>query len=657
MLHINDITWRIGGRTLLDEATATIPAGHKVGLVGRNGVGKSTLLRLIAGELHPDEGEISLPARARIGMMAQEAPGGDASLLETVLAADGERSALLAEAEEAGDPHRIAEIHLRLADIGAHGAPARAASILAGLGFDEEAQKRPCRDFSGGWRMRVALAAMLFSGPDLLLLDEPSNYLDLEGALWLFNFLRSYPRTAIIVSHDRELLNSAVGSIMLLANGRLSLYRGGYDDFERARRERLELQLKLKKKQDEKRRHMERFVERFRAKATKARQAQSRIKALSRLKPVTAEIEGAVAPFLFANPARKLGNPLMRLEDVATGYEEGAPVLREVNLRIDIDDRIGLLGANGNGKSTFAKLLCGKLKPQAGHFRHHKKIEVGYFAQHQLDELDPDKSPYDHIRALMEDATEAQRRARLGQLGFGADKADTRAGDLSGGEKARLLFALASFAGPHLLILDEPTNHLDIDSRQMLVEALNEYEGAVMLISHDRFLLETCVDRLWLVEGGTVSPYDGDMESYRASLLAARSARRSERKAERRAEREGKAGKGEGGEGGSPPLSRKEQRRQAARRRAELAPLRRRIGELEKKMTALEKEMSEIDAALGDEKIYDEEPEKARELAIRRGWLESELARLEEEWLEASEEHEMAAKDEKKGQAGKNEAT
>ncbi len=521
MLHINDLSYRIQGRPLFEHATAGIPDGHKVGLVGRNGTGKTTLLRLIAGEIHADDGAISFPKNATIAHVSQEAPGGPETLLETVLAAHSELAALSAEAETAEDAHRIAEIHTRLSDIDAHSAPARAARILSGLGFDEAAQARPCAEFSGGWRMRVALAGALFAAPDILLLDEPTNYLDLEGTLWLEDFIQGYPHTVLIVSHDRDLLNKAVDSILHLTEKRLAFYTGGYDRFEETRREQQRLQLKLKKGQDDARRKMEAFVERFRAKATKARQAQSRLKALAKMQPIAAEIDSEVVPFRFPSPERPLGNPLIRIEHASVGYDPAKPVLRNVNLRLDCDDRVGLLGSNGNGKSTLAKLLCGKLSPLEGHRHASKKLEYGYFAQHQLDELRPKLSAYDHIAELMPDATEAQKRAKVAGIGFGADKADTASEKLSGGEKARLLFALATFHAPHLLIFDEPTNHLDVDSREALIHALNDYEGAVILISHDRHLLEATVDRLWVVRGGTVTPYDGDLESYRQESLAA----------------------------------------------------------------------------------------------------------------------------------------
>ncbi|MFZ1102139.1 MAG: ABC-F family ATP-binding cassette domain-containing protein, partial [Hyphomicrobiaceae bacterium] len=522
MLHINELTYRIQGRVIFDGASAGIPAGHKVGLVGRNGAGKTTLLRLIAGELVPDDGGISVPRATRIGWVAQEAPGGPERLIDFVLAADAERSRLLAEAETAHDPARIADIHQRLTDIGAYAAPAKAARILAGLGFDEATQQRPCAELSGGWRTRLALAAVLFTEPELLLLDEPTNYLDLEGTLWLEDYLRDYPHTVVIVSHDRDLLNRSVTAILHLSQGRLALYTGGYDQFEETRREKQRLDLKLKKKQDDERRHIEAFITRFRAKASKATQAQSRVKALARMQPIAAQIEERVPPFALPNPGKALASPLVRLEGAAVGYAPGEPVLRGLDLRLDADDRVGLLGANGNGKSTFAKLIAGRMATMAGRRYASDKMAVGYFAQHQMDDLPEGRTPYDHMVRLMPEATEAQRRARLGTLGFGIDKANTTAGQLSGGEKARLLMALATFHAPHLLILDEPTNHLDVDAREALARALNDYEGAVILISHDRHLVDACADRLWLVRGGTVRTYEGDMATYRTECLAER---------------------------------------------------------------------------------------------------------------------------------------
>jgi ATP-binding cassette subfamily F protein 3 len=628
MLHINDLTFRIEGRLLLDHATAGIPTGHKVGLVGRNGTGKTTLLKIICGDLSPESGTITVPRSARIGHVAQEAPGGEDSLIDWVLSADTERASLLAEAEHAKDAHRIGEIHERLADIDAHAAPARAAQILAGLGFDETAQQRPCRTFSGGWRMRVALASVLFMEPEVLLLDEPTNYLDLEGTLWLESYLRAYPHTVFIVSHDRDLLNRAVGAIMHLDQGKLTLYAGGYDDFEETRRAKQRLELKMKKKQDEERRRIQAFIDRFKAKATKAAQAQSRVKALAKMQPIAEQVEARVAPFHLPNPAKPLASPLMRLEEAAVGYSPDQPILQKLNLRIDQDDRIALLGQNGNGKSTFAKLIAGKLEVSDGRFYGAKRVDVGYFAQHQLDELNPLATPYDHMLELMPDATEAQRRTRLGTYGFGADKADTQCAKLSGGEKARLLLALAAFHGPHLLILDEPTNHLDVDSREALVHALTEFEGAVILISHDRHLIEACADRLWVVRDGTVSPYENDIEAYRNELLADRGA--STNRKERSSADANRTG-------------RAEQRRAAADKRALLAPLKKAMQSAEKTVEKLTAQIAKLDALLADPQIYERDAARAQSAGIERGQLVKQLAQAEDTWLEASEEYERAS--------------
>jgi len=629
MLHINDLSFRIEGRLLFEGATAGIPTGHKVGLVGRNGAGKTTLMKIISGDVAPDTGSVTVSRAARIGHIAQEAPGGDESLIDWVLAADAERARLLEEALHAHDAHRIAAIHERLTDIDAHSAPARAAQILSGLGFDEAAQQRPCGALSGGWRMRVALAAVLFLEPEILLLDEPTNYLDLEGALWLESYLKSYPHTVLIVSHDRELLNRAVGAILHLERGKLTLYSGGYDDFEEARRARQRLELKHKKKQDEERRRIQAFIDRFKAKATKAAQAQSRVKALARMQPIAAQMEERVVPFHLPQPAKPLASPLLRLEEVAAGYAPERPVLSGLNLRIDQDDRIALLGQNGNGKSTFAKLIAGKLAPLSGRIYGQKRVDVGYFAQHQLDELRPQATPYDHMMELMPDATEAQRRTRLGTYGFSADKADTKCAKLSGGEKARLLLALAAFHGPHVLILDEPTNHLDVDSREALVHALTEYEGAVILISHDRHLIEACADRLWVVRDGSVSPYEGDVDAYRAELLAERGARtRGQARDKADGARADRAG---------------QRRRTAADRRAALAPLKKAVQTAERTVEKITAEIAQLDAVLADPQLYVRDAEKAQNAGIARGQLEKRLAQAEEAWLSASEAYERAS--------------
>ena len=518
MIKLHDISYSVEGRPLLENASATIPAGHKVGLVGRNGTGKTTLFRLIRGELSLETGSIELPRQARIGGVAQEVPGNDISLLDTVLAADAERADLLAEAERADDPNRIAEIQTRLADIDAWSAEGRASSILKGLGFSPEKQQMPCSAFSGGWRMRVALAAVLFAQPDLLLLDEPTNYLDLEGAIWLESYLAKYPHTVIIVSHDRGLLNRAVGSILHLEDRKLTFYQGAYDTFAKTRAARLASAEAEAKRQDARRAHLQSYVDRFRYKADKAKQAQSRLKMIAKLEPITRPQEAALRRFSFPEP-EELSPPIVRVENGTVGYEDTA-ILSRLDLRIDQDDRIALLGQNGEGKSTLSKLISGRLNPMAGHVLASNKLRIGYFAQHQVDELFVDETPLDHIRRLRPEKTHAQLRAILGGFGIGAEQADTEVGRLSGGQKARLSLLLATIDAPHLLILDEPTNHLDIESREALVEALTAYSGAVVLVSHDMHLLSLVADRLWLVKGGRVTPYDDDLDTYRSQLLS-----------------------------------------------------------------------------------------------------------------------------------------
>ena len=517
MLRISDITYSVEGRPLFDGASATIPTGHKVGLVGRNGTGKTTLFRLIKGELALEGGSISLPSRARIGGIAQEAPASDVSLINTVLAADIERAELMAEAETATDPGRIAEVQTRLADIDAWSAEARAASILKGLGFDEEAQQRPCADFSGGWRMRVALAAVLFSEPDLLLLDEPTNYLDLEGALWLEAYLVKYPHTVIIISHDRELLNRSVGGILHLEDRGLIYYGGNYDQFARQRAANRANQAAAAKKQEAQRAHLQAFVDRFKAKASKAKQAQSRVKMLEKMETIRAPEDAARTVFTFPEP-EELSPPIIATEGVSVGYGDTV-ILSKLDLRIDQADRIALLGKNGEGKSTLSKMLSGRLAPMSGKMTQSSKLRIGFFAQHQVDELYIDETPLQHLQRERPEEGQAKLRARLAGFGLGAAQADTEVGRLSGGQKARLSLLLATLDAPHLLILDEPTNHLDIESREALVEALTAYTGAVILVSHDMHLLSLVADRLWLVSQGTVKPYEGDLTSYRSLLL------------------------------------------------------------------------------------------------------------------------------------------
>ncbi|MCV9965826.1 ATP-binding cassette domain-containing protein [Pararhizobium sp. BT-229] len=626
MITINELSARIAGRLLIDHANVALPAGTKAGLVGKNGAGKSTLFKIITGDMESESGFVSIPKNTRIGQVAQEAPGTEEPLIEIVLKADKEREALLAEAETATDAHRIADIHTRLTDIDSHSAEARAASILSGLGFDAEAQLRPASSFSGGWRMRVALAAVLFSEPDLLLLDEPTNYLDLEGTLWLEDYVRRYPHTVIIISHDRDMLNMAVNSIVHLDQKKLTFYRGTYDQFERQRAEARELQTKAKAKNDAARKHLQSFIDRFKAKATKARQAQSRVKALERMGTVSAVIEDHVQPIRFPKPEKQPASPIVAITGGAVGYTPGKPILKGLNLRIDNDDRIALLGSNGNGKSTFAKFISGRLSAESGDIRVASNLKIGFFAQHQLDDLRPAETAVQHVRPLMPEAPEARVRARVAQMGLATEKMETPAKDLSGGEKARLLMGLAAFEAPNLLILDEPTNHLDIDSRNALIEALNEYEGAVILISHDRHLIEATVDRLWLVKDGTVTNYDGDLEDYRNTIV------QSSR---------GKGNKNKGN-GADDSRSKAEQRKANADKRAAFAPLKKKINDIESLTGKLQKQIQALDKELEDQDIYEKFPDKAAAKVKERAEIMAKLAKAEEHWMDLSTEYEEA---------------
>ena len=620
MLTLTDISVRIAGRLLIDHANAQIAPGARVGLVGRNGTGKSTLFQAIRGDIPTETGRIAIPPRWRLGSLAQEAPNGPERLIDVVLAADRERAALLSEAETAHDPHRIAEIQTRLADIGAHAAPARAAAILSGLGFSTADQSRPCAEFSGGWRMRVALAATLFAEPDLLLLDEPTNYLDLEGTLWLEDHLAHYPRTVIIVSHDRDLLENSVDQILHLDRTKLTLYSGGYSSFEKQRAARELLDAKQVKRQEAERKRLQAFVDRFKAKASKARQAQSRVKKLEKMEPIAALVTQDVREINFPEPDKLLSPPIVAVDNVNVGYETDRPVLSRVTLRIDNDDRIALLGQNGNGKSTLVKLIAGRLAPFSGKVTRADKLSVGYFAQHQLDELNQDGTPYTHLRKLLPDAPEAKVRARAGAIGFSAAAADTPVTNLSGGEKARLLLGLATFFGPQLIILDEPTNHLDIDSRAALAEAINDFPGAVIMVSHDRYLIDACADRLWVVANRTVSTYDGDLDDYSREILSARGERNVERDRNEK-----------------PP---EPTRTNAAKQNR---PLRQKIADAEAEIERINGIIAKIDAALALPDIFSREPAKAAQLSKARSAAAEALQRAEDEWLQASASLEAAS--------------
>jgi ATP-binding cassette subfamily F protein 3 len=642
MLQIENLTYRIGPRVLLDETSASIPAGHCVGLVGRNGTGKTTLLRLITHQIEVDEGSISVPPRWRIGITSQEAPEGQGTLVEAVLAADAELSELTAEAETATDPDRISYIYERLAEKEAHSAPARAARILAGLGFDEAAQQRSLGEFSGGWRMRVMLASLLFTQPELLLLDEPTNHLDLEAALWLEDYLRGYDGTILIVSHDRGLLNRVAREILHLEGGKLTLYQGGYDRFEATRRMRLDQNERARAKQDIQRAHIQKFVDRFRYKATKARQAQSRIKMLERMEPIPEYSDGARVTFDFPDPVPPLSPPLFSVLNASVGYD-GSPVLSDLSLRLDEDDRVALLGANGNGKSTLMRLLAGRLKEMSGTVTAAPKLRVGYFAQHQTEELDMNATPVIELSRKRPDDRDEQLRNQLGRFGFSQQRADTKVANLSGGEKARLLFALMTCEKPHILLLDEPTNHLDVDSRQALIQAINSFAGAVVIVSHDPHVIELTADRFWLVANGRVSGYDGDMDTYRQLLLAG--AKKASKKKESVADTAPDAAPEALQEAlpDVPAVDRREQRKQAAEKRQTLAPLRKQIQRIEKNVAKFQAEKAEIQRKMADPTLYDGDSSKLVDLQRDLGWISRQLDEAEANWLGLQEELEEAS--------------
>ncbi|AOX18109.1 ABC-F family ATP-binding cassette domain-containing protein [Kozakia baliensis] len=628
LLTITDLTLRIAGRTLLDNASLSVDPGRKVGLVGRNGAGKSTLLAAIAGDIAPDGGSITLSNRASMGRVKQETPSGEQSLIDTVLEGHLERASLLHEAENTTDPTRLADVHERLLAIDAHSAPARAAAILSGLGFDNDAQQRPVSSFSGGWRMRVALATALFLNPDLLLLDEPTNHLDIEATIWLEGWLKNFSGAAIIVSHDRSLLDNVVDSIAHLDKGKLSLTPGGYEEFVRIRTEQALQQNRAAERLAAQRAHMQSFVDRFRAKATKARQAQARLKALERLPQIESVIEDVPTRFSFPEPA-PLPPPMLTMNKVSVGYD-GRAVLKNLSLRLDLDDRIALLGQNGRGKSTFAKLLAGRLAPMSGTMEHSPKLRIGYFAQHQSDELVLTETPIDHMARAMPEATPVAVRGQLARFGLDAARAESRVGDLSGGEKARLLLALATRDAPHLLLLDEPTNHLDLDARDALIRALSEFEGAVVLISHDSHLVESVADRLWLVEDGTISPFEGDMDAYRAWLIER--ARRANAEANPRAE----------GETGA----KKDARRDRAETRRAQAPLRKEARAAEHLLTQLGEERAKLEARLADPALYEKgDTAEITRINTRLAALTAQESAAEERWLAAEAELEAANSD------------
>ncbi|KRB79863.1 glycosyl transferase family 1 [Sphingomonas sp. Root710] len=629
MLNFSNLTVRLGGRTILDRASAALPPKARVGLIGRNGAGKSTLMKVMIGSMEADDGDLDKPRNLRIGYIAQEAPSGTTTPIEAVLAADTERAALLIESETCEDPDRLGEVYERLMAIDAYTAEARAATILVGLGFDEEMQGRPLDSYSGGWKMRVALAALLFSEPDLLLLDEPSNHLDLEATLWLENFLKSYPAMMVVISHERDLLNNVVDHILHLEGGKTTLYAGGYDSFERQRAERAAQLAAAKANQDAQRAKLQDYIARNSARASTAKQAQSRAKMLAKMQPIAALAEDPSLSFDFPSPD-ELKPPLVTLDMASVGYTEGKPILQRLNLRLDPDDRIALLGRNGNGKTTLARLLAAQLKPMDGAMNATGKMRVGYFTQYQVEELDGDDTPLEHMTRMMKGMTPGAVRAQLGRFGFQGEKATTKVGKLSGGERARLALALITRDAPHMLILDEPTNHLDVDAREALVQALNAYEGAVVVVSHDRHMIELTADRLVLVDGGEAKEFTGSLDDYTDLILG---------------KNQPKGGGGEGGSGGGGKAGGKKDKKAAAQEREKLAELRKTVKTMEDRIAKLTARRSEIDRAMFDPKSASPADAKRTtgDLMKLRADVEKELETVEAEWLEANEALEGAA--------------
>ncbi len=630
MLKIDNLTYQIGGRTILNEASATMMEGWKTGIIGANGAGKSTLFKLIMGDLSADRGDVDLSSKYRIGQVEQDIPVTDDALIDVVLARDTVRADLLKQAETEEDPYKIADIYEKLNDIDAYSAPARAATILTGLGFDEAAQQRPFSSFSGGWRMRVALAAAMFLQPDLLLLDEPTNHLDLEAIIWLETYLSNYPHSILIISHDRELLNICCDHICHVDQQNLTMYRGNYDQFAQEYHQKRVVQQKQHEKQQAKRAHMQAFVDRFRAKATKAKQAQSRLKMLEKMEMVDAVTDSRSITLNFPSP-KELPPPLVKIDHADVGYEAGNPILKNIHQRIDMDDRIALLGANGNGKSTLIKLIAGKLEPMAGEVVTHSKLKIGYFSQYQSDELPMEQTPYQAMQSLMPDDLEPKVRAKLGAFGFSKTLADNRICELSGGEKTRLLFAMMSLDAPHILLLDEPTNHLDMDMRQSLTHALNAYEGAVIIVSHDPIMLEQVADRLWLVHDGGVQAYDGDLNDYRKFVIEQRKIQKKDAKAaEQEIITETKT-----------PNAKVQDKKQRAEARKALAPLRKEASALEKKIGKLTAEKEKLEQEMAAPDFYNN-ADKASAAQKRHHQLSSDIETHELQWFDLLEQIEAA---------------
>ncbi|RUO56500.1 ATP-binding cassette domain-containing protein [Pseudidiomarina homiensis] len=622
MISIRGMALMRGGNVLLQNSDITIFPGHHVGVVGRNGTGKSSLFALMRGELQVEQGECDVPKQWRIASVKQETPGLEQAALDYVLDGDTELRALedqLKQAEVQNDGHAIGRLHDQLATIGAYEAPARAASLLAGLGFSDEQFQQPVKAFSGGWRMRLNLAQALIARADLLLLDEPTNHLDVDAIFWLEDWLQRFPGTLLLISHDRDFLDAVCQQIVHIEQQTATSYNGNYSSFERQYAEQIAQQQAQFEKEQAQRKHLQKYIDRFRYKASKARQAQSRIKALERLTASAPLVANSQFQFGFRDP-EQLPNPLLTLDDVQAGYGDTV-ILRSIKFNLVPGSRIGLLGRNGAGKSTLVKLLAGELQPQQGTLQLNSGIKLGYFAQHQLELLDSQATPLQHIQRLDAHATEQQLRDFLGSFGFSGDQATRQVAPMSGGEKARLVLAIIVYQKPNLLLLDEPTNHLDSVMREALVYALQDFAGAMVIVSHDRHLLRTTVDEFFLVANAQVQPFDGDLDSYHEWLQNQQKARSESQESP-----------------SSPKVDRKTEKREAAARRQQLKPFKDAVANYEKEVHKCEQALADINAQLADNSLYEAENKpRLTELLQQQASLQQTLSQAEEQWMEAEE--------------------
>lgn len=627
MIVFSDLSLRRGPKALLESASFSIHPGQKVGLTGANGVGKSSLFALIRGELGQDSGTFSMPPAWVVAHVKQETPSSPQTALEYALQGDGEYISLQAQIAEA-EGARLGELHARLDAIDGYTAESRAATLLHGLGFKPEEVQRPVVSFSGGWRMRLNLAQALMCRSDLLLLDEPTNHLDLDAVIWLQDWLKSYRGTLLLISHDREFLDAICTQIAHIEQSRLTMYGGNYSTFEITRAEKLSQQQSAYEKQKREREHMQRYVDRFRAQATKARQAQSRLKALERMEVIAPAHVDSPFSFHFRDP-EKMPDRLLNMVGVSVGYGENT-IISKVRLQILPGERIGLIGPNGAGKSTLIKFLAGNLPAQAGECWQAQDLKVGYFAQHQLEQLKVDQSPLQHLRSLDKQAREQDLRNYLGGFAFHGERVDEAVAPFSGGEKARLALALLIYQRPNLLLLDEPTNHLDLDMRLALSMALQEFTGAMVIVSHDRHMLKTVTDQLILVDSGRATEFDGDLEDYALWLQNRFRAEEAASKPTETSVAHSAAG-------------RKDQRRESAEKRKQLQPLKRKVDQLEQQITKLNQQKTQLEEVLADPETYNEvNKAKLKQWLLDKMTVEAKLETVELEWMTLSEEYETA---------------